>query len=121
MNTSVFPPMMTYISLPISPRRTIVSPGAKCRSVPISTTMRACAARRPAKSGIVRAGSSPSFTPRRSQSVMILVVESRAGRSTRFAPSEAAMVTPARMPKFWIGTKLERAKTRKPAKSAIVV
>src|SRR5207249_909334 len=68
-----------------------------------------------------RADSWPSFTPTRSQSVITLVVASSAGKSTRFAPSEAAMVKPVRMPKFWIGTKLENPKVRKPKKSATVV
>jgi len=52
---------------------------------------------------------------------MIFVVERRAGRRIRFAPSAVTMVSPARMPKFWIGTKLDRAKVRKPRKSAPVV
>jgi len=38
-----------------------------------------------------------------------------------FAPMAVAIVIPARMPKFWIGTKLESAKVRKPKKSATVV
>ena len=35
--------------------------------------------------------------------MMILVVASSAGSKTRFAPSAVTIVTPARMPKFWIG------------------
>ena len=83
--------------------------------------MRASARRRPANSGMVRAGSSPSRTPRRSQRVMIFVVARRAGRRIRFAPSAVTMVRLARMPKFWMGTKLERAKVRKPKQRAPVV
>ena len=87
----------------------------------MSTTIRACEGRSPAKSGMVRAGSSPSFTPSRSQRVMILVVARSAGRRIRFAPSAVVMVTPARMPKFLIGTKPESEKVRKPRTSAMVV
>jgi hypothetical protein len=87
----------------------------------MSTTTRASDGRRPAKSGIVRAGSSPSFTPTRSHSVMIFVVPSTAGRSTRFVTSDVAIVMPASTPKSWIGTKLENAKVRNPKKSATVV
>ena len=53
--------------------------------------------------------------------MMILVVASSAGRRTRFAPSAVAMVTPARMPKFLMGTKPESAKVRNPKKRAMVV
>ncbi len=61
------------------------------------------------------------FTATRSQSVMILLVASSAGSRTKLAPSAVTMVVPASTPKFWMGTKREAAKVRKPAASATVV
>jgi hypothetical protein len=52
---------------------------------------------------------------------MIFVVPRTAGRRTRFATSDVAIVMPARTPKFWIGTKLDSANVRNPKKSAAVV